>query len=672
MPSRFYTALLWVVLIGLAGLLVYGLIEARIFDQSIWSPVGLRRLERFTAGFAVITGLIGLVARRFLVPLFTVTAVGFTALEVGWGPVLAVLLFLLSSAVLGRTLLATDSLLALLVGIAIWQSLVMLAVVAPINYPFVYLIALALPLLLRPGLTIAVARACLFVLRPAWRPLPEYLALSLVLYLAAAYLLTALMPEVSADGLGVHMAIPAFVANHHYWHFDPTRSTWALMPMAADWTYTITYMLGGEFAAHLTNLAMWMIVAALLYQAVRVSLAPAPSFLLTAALLSTPTAQFVTGSLMTENFLTAMLFASLIALDRFRTTGAARYVLAGCVLAATAVATKFGSIAFLIPLLVIAAFIGRRRRIPARYAAAAAALFIALATPPYLTAYWKTGNPIFPFQNHIFGSPLYEAREPLIDARYLMPLKWDTLYDLAFHSDRYMEAQRGALGYHYFLFLPLCALVYSARWPWLARVSLPLALLAIWFLTRTQFNLRYLYPAFPWIMAAIGVSWAVCRERSRVLFHALVAACVATIALNVSCLATSSWFHKDFCMTPFKPQRRDAHIEFAAPARRLVAYMNEHHGGQSVLFIGHTAIAELRGRAYLAGWHNYLFNLALKQDRTPENALRVLGENRIRFLIVPVQENEYGEEEQHVRELVKRWTVEEHRGGRYRIVRLLE
>ena len=136
-----------------------------------------------------------------------------------------------------------------------------------------------------------------------------------------------------------------------------------------------------------------------------------------------------------------------------------------------------------------------------------------------------------------------------------------------------MESQRGSFGYHYLLFVPLCFLLYPARWPWIAKISLAAALVAVWFMTRVQFNLRYLYPALPWIMLAIAASWAaVCQNHRRLFFRALITTCVAAVVLNAACLAASNWYHKDFCMTPFKPQRRNAYIEGAVPgpkARRV-------------------------------------------------------------------------------------------------------
>ena len=54
-----------------------------------------------------------------------------------------------------------------------------------------------------------------------------------------AHWLVTLKPEASADGLAMHLAIPMSVANNHLWSFDFRHVVWAVMPMGADWCYTI-------------------------------------------------------------------------------------------------------------------------------------------------------------------------------------------------------------------------------------------------------------------------------------------------------------------------------------------------------------------------------------------------------------------------------------------------
>ena len=67
---------------------------------------------------------------------------------------------------------------------------------------------------------------------------------------------------------------------------------------------------------------------------------------------------------------------------------------------------------------------------------AAIACFLVFAAPPYLTAYLKTGNPVYPFLN--------PATAP-IDVRFKHALTLHTPYDLTFHTSQFMEGQDGVV-----------------------------------------------------------------------------------------------------------------------------------------------------------------------------------------------------------------------------------
>ena len=81
-----------------------------------------------------------------------------------------------------------------------------------------------------------------------------------------AHWFAVLEPETSADGLSIHLAIPANIAAHHVMTFDPSRITWAVMPMGADFIWSIVYLLGGEMAARLLNFAILLVLLGLLHR----------------------------------------------------------------------------------------------------------------------------------------------------------------------------------------------------------------------------------------------------------------------------------------------------------------------------------------------------------------------------------------------------------------------
>ena len=120
--------------------------------------------------------------------------------------------------------------------------------------------------------------------------------------------------------------------------------------------------------------------------------------------------QLVTGDLFVENVLAALVIATLTAIWRFGDTGERRYFYMAMALGGTAMTVKFGALAFIAMALPFAFVEARRHRKslgprPAATCALGAVLLLAMAAPPYATAYVKTGNPLFPFLNKKFHSP---------------------------------------------------------------------------------------------------------------------------------------------------------------------------------------------------------------------------------------------------------------------------
>jgi len=106
----------------------------------------------------------------------------------------------------------------------------------------------------------------------------------------------------------------------------------------------------------------------------------------------------------------------------------------------------------IVALLLIYAGCERPRR---RTALASLALLVACSAPPYAVAWAKTGNPVFPFLNERFRSPLLPAGAEIRDSRFHRPLTWRTAYDLTFHTNLYYEGQRGSFGFQQMIFAAL-------------------------------------------------------------------------------------------------------------------------------------------------------------------------------------------------------------------------
>src|ERR1017187_9194365 len=494
----------------LLGVVLHGFRAGRLLPDSGWTPIGQFRFVHYTKIFWTASLAILLIAPSAFAPIVALLVAVATAIAIGPIALLAVAAFLISSCALGSKLLganddssADNQLCATLLGIAVYIFLMTFLARLPVNYPAVYMALLAIPVLIDirgAGRRLLSWVSALVRSRP--RPRPQVAAFALLVFVLGMHWLIVPQPESSADGLAMHLAAPVNISLHHAFTYLPGRIFWSAMPMGADWCYTMVYLLGGEFAARLLNFAMLLLVEALLYRAVRRFVSPAIGFVLLALFASTPLVQLVTGSLLVENFLAAMVAGMAVAIWQFGDTGQRRYLYAAAVLGGTTLAIKLGGLAYIVAALPVAAIEMRRQwqRLGPRPAIAsgiAAAVLLAAALPTYAISWRLTGDPLYPFLNQTFPSPLVDRSISFLNPSYTHPVAFRTPYDLTFHTDRYSEGRAGSLGFHYLLLVPLgiVALLAVRRRPaWSAAViSLGGGLIVL----RSMGNDRYFYPSLP-------------------------------------------------------------------------------------------------------------------------------------------------------------------------------
>ena len=180
----------------------------------------------------------------------------------------------------------------------------------------------------------------------------DYWAMAALLFVLGAHFLMCLMPEVSADGIAIHLTVPMHVAAHHSWHFDVSQTSWAVMPMAAEWCFTTLYLLGGEYAAKLLPFVCLAISCILIVHLCGWVATRSTSLLIAAVYAATPVVQLITGSMFTDMLWATFLLGAAVLLvhwTEWRDTAA--LPLAGILLGA-AMATKLIALSFLAPCLV--------------------------------------------------------------------------------------------------------------------------------------------------------------------------------------------------------------------------------------------------------------------------------------------------------------------------------
>jgi len=607
--------LAWILLALLTAASVYGFFHERLWAQTMWSADGRGRFLVYSAVFWSLAAFILWQCPRWLRLIIPAIALLYTA---GWaGPVapLAVLYFLGSCYFLGRIARREeDACMATLLGAAIWMFLIWIALHFPINTRAAYGVAFAVPYLLGYKLLHRTANG-------SERPQrPEAAALAVLLFVIIAHLLAALKPENSADGLSMHLALPMAVARDGGWAFDFRLNSWALMPNAADGLYAAMYALGGEHAAHLLNFAFLALICLLVAKAARhlafENVSPAQAWLVAALFASTPLVQLVTGSLFVENVWAAMILAATLALLRSDVVTAAAF-------AGSALAVKVIAGAFAVPIAIIAAAVALRQRQWTR-AMAAAAFLILFAALPYVFAYAKTGNPVFPFANAKFKSPDFDTAQSFVDLRFTTPISWKIPYDITFHSKDFLEAQGGAGGFQYFLLLAP-ALLWARRkdqWTIIAIAGIASAII----LYEVPY-LRYLYPALP--LASIAIAWFIAVLPTT----AGIVVLLTLTALNLWFLPSSGYYNQDFAL--FRHADIQPYLERTAPARLLIDDLNHRAPGEPVAFFSNDQTGGLIGPAYTDSWHSERYWSRLKAARDAREIAFMLDQMGIHFVVAP-------------------------------------
>ena len=597
-------------LLAVLGVDFFGISSQHLFAQHIWDTVGLERLARFTGLFlAAAVPILLLVPWSFAAFVASLMVLG-AVLAVGPLPVVAVALFLVSSNVVGRALARPGRdkswpHVATLAGIAIYIALMTLLSFFPVNYPLVWVGILLVPVALN-------WRSLALPAMPELRSWCERCAAAFFAFVMLMHWIVVLGPEKSADGLSMHLAVATNIANRHMLTFQPATLVWSVMPKGADLAYGIVTVLGGEYAARLLNFAVLLMLAGLIYAALRRALPPAVSLFLAALFATTPLVQLVTGSLFVENLLAAMILGAFLALWEFAESGRGRWLYTAALLGGGALAVKLWAAVFIALAAPFAVWEADRRR-AALAGAAAIAILAVTGLPMYAIAWWKTGNPIFPFKNEIVHSSLLDPHAIFQDNEFRQPLTWKTPYDLAFRTHAYYEGQNRTLGFPYTLVLPLGILGVFFTFSRRSLASLVIAAGAAIAILATEPNLRYVYAAMPLLFLPFGALLEWLRP-GRILYRTVIGLLIAGGLLNLYFMPGSSWYHKDFHMrSPFSQAARQRYLSEQAPIRVAMFQFNRAHPGASIFQANDEDLADPLGDVYAGGWHQFNRLLQLRR-----------------------------------------------------------
>lgn len=640
------TQIVLVVLLG-AGVLAtaLGLSRGSLFSMLPWLGSGGTNFLALLAVLSVSLFAGQRILKTRILPTGVVIAVACAAVAGAPWALLLTALILSSSIVLGYLVrgwwtggeVLFDWIQDLLIGIGMLGTLVGLFAHFPVAYPATYWALLALPFVLARRQLRRIGARLSEDLRSASRELDSNPAISgLVVVIALVHFVVAFWPEAGHDALAMHLFIPAQIAARHQWGFSAETYVWAVMPALGDWIFSIGYVLGGEPASRLLNTAFIFVLAVYVIRLANWLGATQRAGLFAVALfLSAPLTFTESSSLFIESIWASFVVAAVFATARLDETGTdsrSAVVVIG-LMTGLACASKAVTLT-LLPAMFLYLVVRWRTWWSAshlRHVGLGVLAFLALGATPYLIAFAVTGNPLYPFFNGIFRSPLF-PQENFRNDFFTSGWSLDTLYRMTFDSGKYLEASAGAPGFQWLMLLPAAAAGWIVS---RSRRGVEMVLLGV-IMTILVFHqtsyLRYVFPVSVILGATLcGVGMGASR---RIAMGGSVAA-GAAIVLNLAFL-TAGPFYRDFPLKPlFSEVARREYVQANAPMRTAAEFVNRIVlPPQAVGILGHAQVAGLQVDAIHASWYNLRFDSAIRGAKTINEVAEAFGQYHVNFVLL--------------------------------------
>ena len=578
-------------------------------------------------------------------------------LVVGWFAAASVLVGAFALRHLGCHETQASPLTSFLVGAGFLGTLAGLMAHYPINYPGVYAIGLAIPLVLGRRRLVRWMHAAADLRRGGGvlAPLTERWLESAIVVAALLHFAIAFVPEIGYDALAMHLFVAEALRNRHQWGFDVDLYVWAVLPLLVDWIYTIVNMLGGESAARLVNVCFVFALAALVRELVRWAggnrIAERWALLI---FLVTPLTFTESSSLFIEGGWSAFLVAGMLAMLKVLDGSAGSKkegipvagLLFGFALASKAVTLALLPAMFLVMLARPSAWLGASHVRPLLKGLAFGA---AIGGVPYVTAWVITGNPVFPFFDALFKSPFYILAtlssfgfsgvnfEPPPFERYLT---WNTIYRVTFDSPRYLEGAAGAAGFQWLTLLVPCAvlLVLRAESRRRALVLLVLGVAGVAGVFQQTAYLRYVFPALAVLIALVGVGLGHLSTVRGAIVWTSAAAGVALLNIVYFHVAAS---YPNFPLdAALSPAPRAELVASRHPLRAVVPVVNElDRINPAVVWVADPQATGLAGDALYPGWYNFRFMNEFANARTEQQMVELMNRRGADIAVVDPQWN---------------------------------
>jgi hypothetical protein len=538
-------------------------------------------------------------------------------------------------------ILDIDSSIQFLLGIGIFGTLIGLGAHFPIAYPATYSLMLAAPF-------IGIRDPKFYFDKFSKLNQPEALTKSIPIYLLQIgiisffiiYFLYSLLPELGFDALVYHLFIPAQVSSLHLWGFDVEKYIWAVFPLLGDWIFSLTYVLSGEVATRFINLFFILIGARLIYLlSQELNISKIGQLLSVAIYFSTPLTFAMGTTLYVESIWGAFFIAATLMIIRSlrwnSKTSNKNYILMSLMLGFSA-AAKMATLV-LSPLVLLATIFFTKILAKRNWLIAIISIFLfcLVGLIPNLTAWIKTKNPFFPILNNIFTSPLFPNFKFI--PPHTVPIKWDLLFEITFHTGKFLESTAGGIGFHLILFSPiiLLAALTHGKSEKKFLVLLTICIFGILSIFLTTSYVRYAYPLFTMLCLCTVASTEIIKPSKNILL-VLRLSIVVVMILNLVFLNAATWNYRNFSYSAiFSKEKRTSYLLQMAPIRLAVEAVNQLNIDHSpVACFSHPLVAGLKAEALFPNWYNSKFQDEVLQIKDSRGMSMLLNKYKVKYIII--------------------------------------
>jgi hypothetical protein len=563
-------------------------------------------------------------------------------------PLFVVIWFSVSSALIGGYVLTRFNIydesfdICLLVGAAIYATCVSISSHFPINYSGVYGAALFAPIVFfyKDLKKWSICFFNFFNNKLQYYDVHAKYLIFTISILASIYAAVGLMPEVGHDALASHLFIPSHLMERHFWGFDFKTYIWAVMPSFGDWIFSITYMLGGEIAARLTNL-LFIVVLCGLVKKIIIWAGGGDNAVLWGVLifLSSPLTFAEGNSLFIESIWASYLVAGILIFLKFSFDEHARrmnLVVVGILLGA-AIATKVLAFIFIAPLalIIIVSYTKWMDVKNVKPIIFGLIFLIVIGSGAYIYSWYVTGSPLFPFYNKFFKSP-YFPFDNFFDGRWNRGLSWDFLYTITFKTQDYAEVMNGGGGFQWLLILMPSVLILFLQRQKRGLAIFGVAFLSIGLCFTSIAYLRYIFPAYVMFTALCGVGVNEILSGNRIQKLIMNSIATITILLNLLFLSSDFGVYQDFPIESiFSKSNTSEYLLTRLPLRNAVNFVNSTNQNRSpVAIFAPPQIAGLGSDAMHINWYNREWREKVLKINSNSDAANLLKNNGINLVII--------------------------------------